>query len=104
MSRSSNSTLTPWGKENDGCGSGFESLQGKYTGIRCASGQTVVPAGRQGVEFQKQRGRSHGLRVLQRASALPHSKLTCIPQYPLPSAARWGITELLDDLERTVVV
>lgn len=42
--------------------------------------------------------------ALQTAPALPRSKLTCVPQYPLPCAAKQGITELLGDLERRQII
>jgi len=34
--------------------------------------------------------------ALQTSPTLPHSKLNCVPQYALPSAAEWGITTLPD--------
>ena len=73
---------------------GFDVLAGR---------QWCLPGGRLW-SFGSREAEATDVRVLQPAPALPHSKLTCIPQYPLPSAARRGITELLDDLERRQII
>ena len=73
---------------------GFDVLAGR---------QWCLPGGRVW-SFGSREAEATDVSVLQTAPALPPSKLTCIPQYPLPSAARQGITELLDDLERRQIV
>ena len=73
---------------------GFDVLAGRQW---CLPGSRIWSCG-------SREAKATDVRVLQTAPALPHSKLTCIPQYPLLSAARWGITELLDDLERRQII
>ncbi|KAK4816905.1 hypothetical protein QYF61_024915 [Mycteria americana] len=44
------------------------------------------------------------IRTLQSAPALPPSKVICISQYPLPSPAKRGIMEVINDLEKRQII
>ncbi|XP_063996998.1 uncharacterized protein LOC135173782 [Pogoniulus pusillus] len=57
-------------------------------------------------EVRNKRGKSAYARVswLQTAPPLPKSHITCVAQYPLPAAAKQGITEVIADLEKRKIV
>ena len=44
------------------------------------------------------------VRTLQVAPALPQSKVTCVPQYPLPAADKRGLSEVINDLEKREII
>ncbi|KAK4811127.1 hypothetical protein QYF61_019758 [Mycteria americana] len=50
------------------------------------------------------RNREAAVRALRAAPALPESKITNVPQYPLSAAARNGISEVIADLEKRQII
>ncbi|KAK4810566.1 hypothetical protein QYF61_004529 [Mycteria americana] len=50
------------------------------------------------------RNREAAVRALRAAPALPESKITNIPQYPLSAMARNGISEVIADLEKRQII
>ncbi|KAK4810669.1 hypothetical protein QYF61_007469, partial [Mycteria americana] len=50
------------------------------------------------------RNREAAVRALHAAPALPESKITNVPQYPISAAARNGISEVIADLEKRQII
>ncbi|KAK4810748.1 hypothetical protein QYF61_007722 [Mycteria americana] len=79
---------------------GFDVLKGRTwrlpNGSVWSFGSNIVP--------NPSRNREAAVRALRAAPALPESKITNVPQYPMSAAARNGISEVIADLEKRQII